>query len=109
MKCVLAFVIAVGILLTTCNAACFNQQPDGNQKGCLYKGKMHRLGSTFRTKDCMECTCDMDGSLRCCDISGRPVEYDEKKCEVLFDKKTCMYRVVEKKDHSKECKHSMVG
>ncbi|XP_041424741.1 beta-microseminoprotein [Xenopus laevis] len=109
MKCILAFVIALGILVTTCNAACFYQQPDENQEGCLYDGELHRLRSTFRTKDCMRCTCAMDGSMRCCDISGRPVRYDKEKCEAVFNEKTCIYRVVEKKDHSKECEHSMVG
>ncbi|TRZ24027.1 hypothetical protein HGM15179_003079 [Zosterops borbonicus] len=39
-----------------------------------------------------------------------PVDYDEEKCESIFNKETCSYKVVEKDDHSKECPvHSWVG
>uniref|UniRef100_A0A803KBB8 Beta-microseminoprotein n=1 Tax=Xenopus tropicalis TaxID=8364 RepID=A0A803KBB8_XENTR len=78
--------------------------------GCLYKDELHELGSEFRTKDCYDCTCSMDGSMRCCQAYGTPVGYDKKKCKAIFNKKTCTYRVVEKKDRSKECEgHAMVG
>ncbi|KAE8590995.1 hypothetical protein XENTR_v10018269 [Xenopus tropicalis] len=109
MKCILASVIALGILLTTCNAACFNQPPE-NQEGCLYSGELHELGSTFRTKDCMDCTCSMDGSMGCCQVHGTPVDFDRTKCKVIYNKKTCTVRVVQRKDPSKECeRYSMVG
>ncbi|KAE8590996.1 hypothetical protein XENTR_v10018270 [Xenopus tropicalis] len=112
MQCILASVVALGILVATCNAACFNQPPElkENLEGCLYKDELHELGSEFRTKDCYDCTCSMDGSMRCCQAYGTPVGYDKKKCKAIFNKKTCTYRVVEKKDRSKECEgHAMVG
>ncbi|XP_031761643.1 uncharacterized protein LOC100490653 isoform X2 [Xenopus tropicalis] len=66
-ECILAFVIALGILVTTCNAACFSLLPHlGETNGCLYKGELYESGSKFRTKDCYNCTCLMDGSIKCC-------------------------------------------
>ncbi|KAE8590994.1 hypothetical protein XENTR_v10018268 [Xenopus tropicalis] len=103
MKFILASVIALGILLTTCNAACFHLPPE-NQEGCLYSGELHELGSKFRTKDCMDCTCDMDGSMGCCQAFVDPIGYDEQLCEKVFNEQSCSY-IVRKKDNPAEtCK-----
>ncbi|KAM9232963.1 beta-microseminoprotein-like [Leptosomus discolor] len=41
------------------------------------------------------------------EIAGKnymtPVNYDKEKCVRIFMKETCVYKVVEKNDHSKEC------
>ncbi|OCT71852.1 beta-microseminoprotein [Xenopus laevis] len=104
MKCILASVIALGILVTTCNAACERSLPvlGAAHRGCLYENKVYKLGSRFRN-NCKDCDCFKDGSMQCCDVSGTPVEYDKEKCEAIFNKQTCSYSVVEKKDRSKEC------
>ncbi|KAE8590997.1 hypothetical protein XENTR_v10018271 [Xenopus tropicalis] len=111
MNFLLACVIAVGLLVTACHAYCNFYPPElGEAKGCLYKGKLHELGSKFRTKDCMDCSCDMDGSMECCQGYGTPVAYDKENCISVFNKKTCSFRVVEKKNRSKECEvFAMVG
>ncbi|OCT71847.1 hypothetical protein XELAEV_18034824mg [Xenopus laevis] len=84
---VLASVIAFGLLVTACNAFCFTELPKMGQtegttmakytSGCLYKDKLHRLGSKFRTNDCMDCTCHMDGKMACCqaEIDQRNVRF----------------------------------
>ncbi|OCT71848.1 hypothetical protein XELAEV_18034825mg [Xenopus laevis] len=108
---VLVSVIAFGLLVTSCNASCAIYIPEvGKIKGCKYKGKLHRLGSTFRTKDCMDCSCGLDGSMECCQSYKTPVQYDKEKCTAVFNKKTCSYQVVEKKNRSRECDvFAMVG
>ncbi|XP_002936005.1 beta-microseminoprotein isoform X5 [Xenopus tropicalis] len=112
MKCILAFVIALCILVTACNAACERSMPVLGlaHRGCLYDKELHKLGSKFRNENCQDCTCSMDGSLECCQAYGTPVDYDKEKCEAIFNKEACLYNVVEKKDHSKECEvYAMVG
>ncbi|XP_018080868.1 beta-microseminoprotein [Xenopus laevis] len=111
MNIVLASVIAFGLLVTACNAFCFTELPKmGQTEGCLYKDKLHRLGSKFRTNDCMDCTCHMDGKMACCQAYATPVEYDKEKCIAVFNRKACHYRVVEKRNRSKECEVlAMVG
>ncbi|OCT71853.1 hypothetical protein XELAEV_18034830mg, partial [Xenopus laevis] len=101
-KCILASLIALAILVTTCSAGCFSRLP-GESHGCFYRGELHDRGSKFRTKDCMDCTCSMDGSMRCCQAYGTPVKYDKEKCTAVFNRNTCLYNVVEKKNPSREC------
>ncbi|NXO97849.1 MSMB protein, partial [Certhia brachydactyla] len=87
------------------------------------EGKVHEFDSSWRTEDCMDCSCSRTG-IGCCtrrvqSSSGvfplllcymTPIDYDKEKCESIFNKETCSYKVVEKADHSKECPvHSWVG
>ncbi|XP_053547859.1 beta-microseminoprotein [Bombina bombina] len=110
MKCLLSMCFAIGILVTVCDAACFSTLPiHGGPEGCMYKRKYHEPGSTWRTKNCLDCSCSNYGEYHCCDVSGRPVNYDKEKCIALFNKATCIYTVVHKDDRSKTCAHAMVG
>ncbi|NXL69288.1 MSPJ protein, partial [Leptocoma aspasia] len=73
------------------------------------EGKVHEFDSSWRTEDCDDCSCSRTG-IGCCTSYMRPVDYDEEKCESIFNKETCSYKVVEKDDPSKECPvHSWVG
>ncbi|KAM8923979.1 beta-microseminoprotein-like [Pelodytes ibericus] len=116
MKCVVAALVAVGILVTTCNAACARQRisnsnelPHETPKGCIYKGQLHDFGTHWRTEDCLDCSCSFD-MMECCTAYGRPVSYDRKTCFALFDKKACSYSVLKKKDPSQWCDaYAMVG
>ncbi|NWR85562.1 MSMB protein, partial [Furnarius figulus] len=73
------------------------------------EGKLHEFGSKWRTEDCNDCFSSRDG-IRCCTSYVTPVDYDKEKCESIFNKETCSYKVVEKNNHSKECPvHSWVG
>ncbi|KFV82845.1 Beta-microseminoprotein, partial [Struthio camelus australis] len=67
-----------------------------------FEGKLHKFGSQWKTKDCMDCSCSREG-IGCCTSYMTPVTYDSEKCESIFNKLTCSYNVVEKADHSKEC------
>ncbi|NXG61372.1 MSMB protein, partial [Hemiprocne comata] len=72
-------------------------------------GELHKFGSNWRDADCNDCSCDKNG-MNCCSSYETPVSYDTEKCESIFNKETCTYKVVEKDDHSKECPvHAWVG
>ncbi|NXA34584.1 MSMB protein, partial [Eudromia elegans] len=66
------------------------------------KGNLHEFGSRWRTKNCLDCSCNKDG-MSCCSSYVTPHGFDEEKCEPIFQKLTCSYKVVEKADHTKEC------
>ncbi|NXG38661.1 MSMB protein, partial [Dromaius novaehollandiae] len=66
------------------------------------EGKLHEFGSHWKTKDCWDCSCSREG-IGCCTSYVTPVSFDEEKCEAIFNKLTCSYKVVEKADHAKEC------
>ncbi|XP_053307305.1 beta-microseminoprotein-like [Spea bombifrons] len=114
MKLILATLFAIGILVTSCNASCYNMmleaplEGEEPPKGCDYKGTLYAFHTRFRTEDCFDCSCMVD-HMKCCTAYGRPVKYDSKKCIAVFDKEACSYSVVQKKDRSKFCDHAMVG
>ncbi|KAM3913221.1 beta-microseminoprotein-like [Leptodactylus fuscus] len=113
MKFLLIVLLSVGIFVNLCNAACFNTAPKPrkgrNPGGCRHEGETHDYGSSWRTKNCMDCSCSDDGSIRCCDIGGTPVGYNKEKCTDIFDKEACVHHVVRNDDPCKECEHAMVG
>ncbi|XP_053889260.1 beta-microseminoprotein-like [Malaclemys terrapin pileata] len=110
MKCFLGFLLAIGILVTLCDAYCFFE-PDSPQKstqGCIQDGKQYLYGATW-IKDCHSCTCGEEG-IGCCSTFSRPAGFDEKKCKLIFHKESCSYSVVEKDNPSKTCPFTeMVG
>ncbi|XP_044879524.1 beta-microseminoprotein-like [Mauremys mutica] len=110
MKCFLGFLLAIGILVTLCDADCYFL-PAGPQKptiGCIQDGKLYRYGATW-IKDCYRCNCNQ-GGIGCCSIFGRPTGFDEKKCKLIFHKESCSYLLVQKANPSKTCPFtSMVG
>ncbi|KAG8551978.1 hypothetical protein GDO81_004357 [Engystomops pustulosus] len=102
-----------GIIVGICDAACFNTPPKRirgrDPGGCTYDRTFHVYGSSWRTKDCMDCSCSDDGSIHCCQVGGRPDSYDKEKCTAIFDKENCRHHVVRNDDPCKTCPHSMVG
>ncbi|KFQ14306.1 Beta-microseminoprotein, partial [Leptosomus discolor] len=60
----------------------------------------HELRSSWRTDNYLDCHCS---GIECCTSYMTPVNYDKEKCVRIFMKETCVYKVVEKNDHSKEC------
>uniref|UniRef100_A0A8C8RM40 Beta-microseminoprotein n=1 Tax=Pelusios castaneus TaxID=367368 RepID=A0A8C8RM40_9SAUR len=107
MKCFLGVLFALGIWVTICDADCHFELNDP-QKGCVQDGKSYAVGATW-TKECKSCHCSKE-AIQCCADYGIPVDYDEQKCERIFDKDSCSYSVVQKDDHSKTCPFTgMVG
>ncbi|XP_077113264.1 beta-microseminoprotein-like [Ranitomeya variabilis] len=99
-----------GIFMGVCNAACFFQgSVDGDAGGCSHEGELHNYGSSWTSKECLNCNCHYDGAMTCCSNFGRPVNYNKVKCEAIFDKEACVYTVVRKDNPQKTCKHAMVG
>ncbi|NXP20839.1 MSMB protein, partial [Scytalopus superciliaris] len=70
--------------------------------GCVLNGKLYPLGQIERTEDCYRCSCSQT-AMHCCSIYSTPVVYDKENCKVVFNKKSCDYDVVQRKDPSKEC------
>ncbi|XP_075072658.1 beta-microseminoprotein-like [Mixophyes fleayi] len=108
MKCFVAVVFGAGFFLTVCNGACFFKTPDtvkeGEEpiKGCFYKDELHGFGSNWITKNCYDCSCNADGSMRCCS-KFIPTSIDNDECVVIKDIETCTTKIVYKDDHTKKC------
>ncbi|NWR74281.1 MSMB protein, partial [Centropus unirufus] len=66
------------------------------------KGQLHEFGSRWRSESCYDCDCSREG-ISCCSSFPTPVDYDKEKCVSIFYKESCMYKVVQKDDDSKEC------
>ncbi|KAM4636614.1 beta-microseminoprotein-like [Discoglossus pictus] len=108
MKCILAFLFTTAIVVSVCNAACYEVAPDLNKpEGCLMEGVYHPPRSSWRTKSCLDCSCSNHGGMHCCSVIFRPV-YDKKKCVAVFNRKECKITVLQKKDRSKECEEYMM-
>ncbi|XP_013814268.1 beta-microseminoprotein-like [Apteryx mantelli] len=107
MKTFLACLLVLAISVTLSNASCFveelKRESDKEVPGCTdFEGKFHEFGSQWETKNCMDCSCSRQG-IGCCTSYATPINFDEEKCEAIFNKLTCSYKVVEKDDHTKEC------
>ncbi|XP_053547576.1 beta-microseminoprotein [Bombina bombina] len=111
MKYLFAVLFAVGVLVTSCWSACFFDQPQRGQNidGCAYEGELHLFGSSWRTENCLSCSCYSDGSIKCCSLTFRPV-YDKKKCKAVFNKETCKFTVMQNPASTQPCdSYAMVG
>ncbi|KAM6391012.1 beta-microseminoprotein-like isoform 2-T2 [Pluvialis apricaria] len=111
MKTFLAFLVAMGIIVTLGDAFCFfkKNKPEEATKGCMLDGRLYPFGEITRTENCFRCSCNKD-EMRCCSLFHTPVGYDKDSCKVVFNKKSCNYDVVEKSDPSKACpSYSSVG
>ncbi|KAM6266014.1 beta-microseminoprotein-like [Porphyrio hochstetteri] len=111
----LAFLVAMGIIVTLGDAYCFStmNNPEeantGKREGCILDGKLYPFGVIKRTHNCLTCTCTQD-SMSCCSLFHTPTGYDKENCEVVFNKESCNYDVVQKSDPSKKCfVYSRVG
>ncbi|NWR17783.1 MSMB protein, partial [Emberiza fucata] len=70
--------------------------------GCMINGKLYPFGRIERTEDCYACDCGQ-GGMECCTLYFYPVNYDKKKCKVVFNKKHCDYDVLERDNPSQRC------
>uniref|UniRef100_A0A8C6ZQK3 Beta-microseminoprotein-like n=1 Tax=Nothoprocta perdicaria TaxID=30464 RepID=A0A8C6ZQK3_NOTPE len=102
-KTFLAFLFILVTCVTISDAFCLFEPLTAGKPGCIdSKGTLHQFGSHWRAENCLDCSCGKDGTS-CCSSYATPVDFDEEKCESIFDKQTCSYKVVEKADHKKEC------
>ncbi|XP_065602196.1 beta-microseminoprotein [Cyrtonyx montezumae] len=103
MKTFLAFLLAMGIIVTKGDAYCFSQffRPGEAEKGCMIDGVLYPFGEISRTEDCHTCSCSKQ-EMHCCSLFHTPVNYDKETCKIIFNKKDCDYEVVQK-DSSKPC------
>ncbi|KAK2518747.1 hypothetical protein Q9966_014200 [Columba livia] len=111
MKNFLAFIVAMGIIVTLGDAYCFSKmhKPGEATKGCTLDGKLYPFGEIARTENCFRCSCSKDG-MRCCSLFHTPVNYDKENCKTVFNKNSCDYDVVQISDPSKLCPiYSRVG
>ncbi|XP_005048387.1 PREDICTED: beta-microseminoprotein-like [Ficedula albicollis] len=104
MKSFLTFLLAMGIIATLGDAYCWRKihKPGEAQNGCMMNGKLYPLGHIVRTEDCYICDCNKE-EMECCALFHKPIAYDKKKCEIVFNKERCDYDVVQKDDPSKAC------
>ncbi|KAM4034916.1 beta-microseminoprotein-like [Anomaloglossus baeobatrachus] len=114
MKFLITIAFGTGILVVLCNAACFRKESKikagGEPEGCYFRKKMHPLNSQWRTNDCLDCSCYSSGSVECCTAYGRPVNYDEERCNFVFDEQDCEYKLIPNEDPNKQCEsYGMVG
>ncbi|XP_010171067.2 beta-microseminoprotein [Antrostomus carolinensis] len=110
-KSFLAFLVAMGIIVTLGDAYCFSKlnKPGEAEKGCILDGKLYPFGEIARTENCLRCSCSQN-EMRCCSLFHTPVAYDKENCKVVFNKESCDYDVVQKSDPSKQCHvYSRVG
>ncbi|XP_007446843.1 PREDICTED: beta-microseminoprotein [Lipotes vexillifer] len=100
----LGSLVVLATFVTVCSAQCYiisNQNSTPNKCKDL-DGVIHPLNSKWKTENCEECTCDQ-GGINCCNIAAVPVDYDTNKCQIIFNKETCTYAVVEQEDPEKTC------
>ncbi|KAM9345466.1 beta-microseminoprotein [Symphorus nematophorus] len=101
------FVCLLG-LVVLCHSDCFFQQLvikdlKNPPKGCVDKdGKQHEFGSEW-TRDCMSCSCSMEGLSCCSMIPDKDTVDIAEDCELVVNKATCSAKVVQKSDKTKEC------
>uniref|UniRef100_A0A8V0ZGF2 Beta-microseminoprotein n=1 Tax=Gallus gallus TaxID=9031 RepID=A0A8V0ZGF2_CHICK len=103
MKIFLAFLLAMGIIVTQGDAFCFSKlfKPGEAEKGCMLDGVLYPFGEIPRTENCFRCSCSKN-EMHCCSLYHTPVNYDKETCKVIFNKKNCDYEVVQKHP-SKPC------
>ncbi|XP_063019685.1 beta-microseminoprotein-like isoform X3 [Melospiza melodia melodia] len=81
MKSFLAFLVAVGTMVTLADAGCVTalQVPGRPFRGCMWNGKLYPYGFIERTEDCYKCSCD-ERSMECCDICfDTPEKHDDMR------------------------------
>ncbi|XP_063261803.1 beta-microseminoprotein-like [Prinia subflava] len=111
MKSFLAFLLAMGIIVTLGDAYCWSKRhkPGEGENGCMVNGRLYPFGHIERTEECFRCSCSQVG-VNCCSLFHTPIGYDKKNCKVIFNKERCDYDVVQKDDPSQECiVYSRVG
>ncbi|XP_061261686.1 beta-microseminoprotein isoform X2 [Bos javanicus] len=120
MNALLFSFVVLATFVTLCNAQCYfipNESSASNGDlpdpgiearspalaGCKdLSGVTHELKSDWKTENCESCHCSNDG-IECCNTAAIPMGYDRDKCQAVFNKETCTYTVLEKKDPLKNC------
>ncbi|KAF7646582.1 hypothetical protein LDENG_00185130 [Lucifuga dentata] len=93
-------------LVVLCHSDCFFQESqitnvNNHPKGCVdTDGKQHAFGAEW-VKDCMSCSCTMEG-INCCNQIPDSVGVPEE-CELVVNKEACSAKMVLKSDKTKEC------
>ncbi|XP_044070321.1 beta-microseminoprotein [Siniperca chuatsi] len=101
------FVCLLG-LVVLCHSHCFFQKLaikdlNNTPTGCVDEdGKEHDFGSEW-VRNCMQCSCTMEGMSCCSRIpSANTVDIPEE-CELDVNMEACSFKVVLKSDKTKEC------
>ncbi|XP_031436264.1 beta-microseminoprotein-like [Clupea harengus] len=70
-------------------------------RACRDGGQLHEVGTKWRTKDCMDCTCDATG-MSCCSVGATSISFPDD-CMEVYDKANCHRYAVKKNDPSIKC------
>ncbi|XP_070697752.1 beta-microseminoprotein [Pempheris klunzingeri] len=101
------FVCLLG-LVVLCHSDCFFEELvikdlRSPPQGCVDKdGKQHGFGSEW-VRDCMACSCSMEGLSCCSKIPDADTVDIPANCELVVNKEACSAKVVLKSDTTKEC------
>uniref|UniRef100_A0AAY5L4V3 Beta-microseminoprotein n=1 Tax=Esox lucius TaxID=8010 RepID=A0AAY5L4V3_ESOLU len=100
----LALAVLLGTLLPLIHASCWYKKAETDIKQCLYdkEGAWYPIGSRWRTKDCMDCSCHDNGVMSCCSAYSTPTRIPDD-CRMQFNQKACEYEVFKKDDRSVSC------
>ncbi|XP_053307303.1 beta-microseminoprotein-like [Spea bombifrons] len=110
-KIFLTFALVLSALVVLSSAACYSDNltlnPKTRTKVCIMDGKIHSIGTKWKTPQCERCTCGPSG-MHCCTDYMKPAGYDKAKCEAIFDQEKCTYNLVRKDDPSKKCNEAAI-
>uniref|UniRef100_A0A674BQ42 Beta-microseminoprotein n=1 Tax=Salmo trutta TaxID=8032 RepID=A0A674BQ42_SALTR len=69
----LAVAVILCALLPLFHAGCWFKPAEPGMRQCLYDkdGTWHDIGSRWRTSDCMNCYCQANGDMSCCQALRR--------------------------------------
>uniref|UniRef100_A0A8C7KF33 Beta-microseminoprotein n=1 Tax=Oncorhynchus kisutch TaxID=8019 RepID=A0A8C7KF33_ONCKI len=100
----LAVAVMLCALLPLFHAGCWFEQAKPGMRQCLYDkdGTLHDIGSRWKTSDCMNCYCQANGDMQCCQAYSEPTRFPDD-CMMEFDQKACKYNVFKKTDRSTSC------
>ncbi|KAM9051284.1 beta-microseminoprotein [Megaptera novaeangliae] len=101
----LGSLVVLATFATLCNAQCYivsNQNSTPNKCKDL-NGVIHPLNSKWKTENCEECYVSLKPGTVTDSDAAVPVDYDTNKCQIIFNKETCTYTVVEQEDPGKTC------
>ncbi|XP_028012661.2 beta-microseminoprotein [Eptesicus fuscus] len=107
MNALLGRLVVLASFVMLCNGQCYFI-PNPRAPGDLLKeckdlsGATYAMNSKWKNEKCEECSCNPTG-IDCCNTVAVPVGFNKEECKKLFNKETCTYAVVEKKNPEKNC------
>ncbi|XP_031413789.2 beta-microseminoprotein-like [Clupea harengus] len=96
-----ALLLVLCILPSLAHAYCFMSKAPELVHACRDGKLLHEVGTTWRTKDCMDCTCSATG-MSCCSVGPSSISFPED-CMEVYDKANCHRYAVKKNDKSIKC------